>query len=482
MYAIYLRKSRLDTDYAGDTLKRHEKTLTEFCKNRRLPVGKIYREVVSGETLSARVQMQALLNDITQGQYDGVVCMDIDRLSRGSSLDSGYIMQVLQAYNCKIITPTKTYDLTTDTDEQFTDMQFMLSRFELKTITKRLSRGRATSAREGKFVGSIAPYGYKRVKIQGDKGYTLEPVPDEIPTVRKIFDMYINGMGYSAIAEYLKLIDSSKRWSKTSVMHVITNPVYCGRIRWGATPVKREIIDGQITKKRGHNLMNCDEFVGLHEPIIDNKTYERALAVRNSHTSVNLNREITNPFANLMRCGKCGGSIHMNKCSKKNNTRPWYYCTSKQCDCRSTKYDIIENAVLNKMREWFKDYQIEIKQPAPSSDVENLERRLSELKKQQIKLCELLETGIYDVDLFTERNNVLRDNIKTCQIALKNAQGKAKGLTDDITPYCDELLAFYDVLSVPAKNTLWHKVLDHVEYYRQSGSDDIFIEIFPRVR
>lgn len=50
-------------------------------------------------------------------------CIDIERLSRGSSLESGYIMQVLQTNNCKIITPSKIYDLQNESDEQFTDMK-----------------------------------------------------------------------------------------------------------------------------------------------------------------------------------------------------------------------------------------------------------------------------------------------------------------------------------------------------------------------
>ena len=88
-----------------------------------------------------------------------VWCMDIERLSRGSSMEAGYIMQVLQTNRCKIITPNKSFDLQNESDEQFTDIKFMFSRYELKTINKRLVRGRNQSASEGKFMGSMAPYG-----------------------------------------------------------------------------------------------------------------------------------------------------------------------------------------------------------------------------------------------------------------------------------------------------------------------------------
>ena len=133
---MYLRKSRMDTDFddvsVEETLNRHRRILESFCKERRLNVVETLEEVVSGESLSARPQMLRLLDLVNTGMYAGVVCVDIERLSRGSSLESGYIMQVLQTNNCKIITPSKIYDLQNESDEQFTDMKFMFSRYELK--------------------------------------------------------------------------------------------------------------------------------------------------------------------------------------------------------------------------------------------------------------------------------------------------------------------------------------------------------------
>ena len=128
----------------------------------------IHRTVARNNNLSA-----------SQINNDGVVCMDIERLSRGSSMDSGYIMQIFQANSCKIITPGKTYDLLNESDEQFTDMKFMFSRYELKIINKRLVRGRNHSASEGKFMGSMAAYGYEPYKLPGVKGNSLRIAPHE---------------------------------------------------------------------------------------------------------------------------------------------------------------------------------------------------------------------------------------------------------------------------------------------------------------
>ena len=86
---MYLRKSRMDTDFddvsVEETLNRHRRILDAFCKERRLNVVEILEEVVSGESLSARPKMLRLLELINTGMYAGVVCVDIERLSRGSA-------------------------------------------------------------------------------------------------------------------------------------------------------------------------------------------------------------------------------------------------------------------------------------------------------------------------------------------------------------------------------------------------------------
>ena len=76
-YCIYLRKSRADRELElqgfGETLKRHRDTLIELAKKKNLPIGEIYEEVVSGDSIAARPQMQRLLNDVSDGKWEGVL-------------------------------------------------------------------------------------------------------------------------------------------------------------------------------------------------------------------------------------------------------------------------------------------------------------------------------------------------------------------------------------------------------------------------
>lgn len=258
---MYLRKSRMDTDYEEisitETLSRHRITLEKLCKSKRLHVDEVLEEVVSGESLTARPQMMRLLEMVSTGAYAGVVCMDIERLSRGSSMESGYIMQILQVNGCKIVTPGKIYDLQNESDEQFTDMKFMFSRYELKTITKRLVRGRNQSASEGKFMGSMAPYGYRAYKLPGEKGNSLMVIPEEASVVRMIFGMYgLQGMGYNAIAYRLNDMHIPARkgqWSQTSVANILTNE--------SETELLRQKSDGNQRKRAAAELIPTTQHI-----------------------------------------------------------------------------------------------------------------------------------------------------------------------------------------------------------------------------
>ena len=500
-YLMYLRKSRMDTDYEEisitETLSRHRITLEKLCKSKRLHVDEVLEEVVSGESLAARPQMMRLLEMVSTGDYAGVVCMDIERLSRGSSMESGYIMQILQVNGCKIVTPGKTYDLQNESDEQFTDMKFMFSRYELKTITKRLVRGRNQSASEGKFMGSMAPYGYRAYKLPGEKGNSLMIIPEEAKVVQMIFDMYgQQGMGYNAIAYKLNDMHIPARkgqWSQTSVANILTNEVYLGKIRWRREPVKKVIKDGMLSKKRIQN----DEYElydGLHEPIITEEQWERVKAAQKqrNHNPVNADRQLKNPFAGILFCGKCGAVMKRMIPDKHKNPTPWYRCTTRGCDCKIIKCAVVESEIKTAMEEWLDAYMVQIEadqQPEANpvaAALETIRGQIAGLQHQQESICEYLEKGVYTIDMFTKRNTSLSKEIKQLQLAegdlmrQQSEQSQKEQQVAQIIPTTQHILESYPLLEIEEKNRLWKLVLKRVTVYR-SPDDKLEVNIYPNM-
>ncbi|MDY2510326.1 MAG: recombinase family protein, partial [Ruminococcus callidus] len=156
-YCMYLRKSRADAEAEargeGETLARHEHTLQELAKRRHLPIVKVYREIVSGDSIAARPQMQQLLQDLENNLYDGVLVMEVERLARGNTIDQGIVAQAFKESDTKIITPVKTYDPNNEFDEEYFEFSLFMSRREYKTIKRRMQAGRVASIKEGNYIG-----------------------------------------------------------------------------------------------------------------------------------------------------------------------------------------------------------------------------------------------------------------------------------------------------------------------------------------
>lgn len=429
--------------------------------------------------------------------YAGVVCIDIERLSRGSSLESGYIMQVLQTNSCKIITPSKTYDLQNESDEQFTDMKFMFSRYELKTITKRLVRGRNQSASEGKFLGSMAPYGYRAYKLPGTKGNSLQIEPNEAEIVRMIFDMYgRQGIGYNTIAYQLNQMHIPSRtgtWGQTSITNILNNEVYLGKIRWRHEPTKRIVKDGMLVKKRVKSH-DYELYQGLHEPIITQEQWDSVKTVQNSrnHASVHKDKRLMNPFASILFCEKCGAVLKRNVPGKSQHTSPWYRCPTRGCNCRTMKCDFVEEAVVNAMREWLSEYTIKVdtEQPPQADPTETalnlIQQQLLELQSQQDKICEYLEKGVYTVEMFSKRNDTLTREMQKLQKAEADLQKKQatkngeKEAVKELIPTTQRILDSYPHLSIAEKNSLWKIVLEKITAYR-TPEGEFSLHLYPKL-
>lgn len=506
LYIMYLRKSQLDRDFEDvsteETLKRHKKTLTEFCERNNLYVDLVLEEVVSGESMTSRPKMMKLLELVNTGKYAGVVCMDIDRLSRGSSMDSGYITQVFQVNECKIVTPAKTYDLNDEQDEQFTDMKFMFSRYEHKIIKKRLIAGRNASASEGKWVGSKAPFGYSAIKLKGEKGYTLEINPEEARIVKLIFNLYTEeNMGSRTIAWHLNKLHLKTKtgveWTETTVTNVLTNEVYMGKIRWKRYVQEKKFEGGQIVKKRV-KAKDYELHEGLHEALVTEEQFYLVRKMRSEkyHPSTKIGTVLANPFAELMFCEKCGYRIALNTYGvNRPNTKPRYRCLNegKSCDCKGHYALEIENTIVTEMKNWLNGYLLTLdSEPVVQDDslglaLEQLKKQLEGLYEQQENICEQLENKVYSPQLFAKRNAVIESEINSVTSAIADLeeqlilQEKDQIVQDNIIPATQYLLDNYEMLTPKEKNELWKQVLQKITYYKKERGGEIIVKIHPKL-
>lgn len=527
VYCMYLRKSRADLEAEahgeGETLLRHETSLNDLARKLNIHILKenIYREIVSGESIEARPEMQRLLKDVEQGRWAGVLVMEVERLARGDTSDQGTVAKTFKYSSTKIITPSKTYDPDNEFDEEYFEFSLFMSRREYKTINRRIQRGRIASAKEGKFLSSVAPYGYKKVKIRGDKGYTLEQVPDQASIVRMIYEWYVIGdlqedgsytkLGATRIAAKLNAMGiktaTQSAWTKPSITDILKNPVYLGKIRWSYKKETKNYDNGQLKKLRTKASGEYILVDGLHPAIIDRVTFEKAqqLMSDRSHIPVPCNRVMRNPLASLVFCGKCG---RMMTRLAKNKKTPYdiIKCVNVKCTNISSPLYLVEDILLQSLRSWLSNYQTKWeagKLESPYETViknkiliiDQLRSSLDKLLDQKERIHTMLEQGVYSADIFllrnkkitqeiTELENVLSEN----EITLRLLEGQAE-YNDVFVPKVQFIIdTYYDLDSAAARNEALKEILEKVIYIKnepnKKGNRDnknFELDLYPRV-
>jgi len=508
-YAIYLRKSRADLEAEaigeGETLARHEKILQDLADKMKIKIDKTYREIVSGETIEDRPEMQKLLTDVRNKMWKGIFVVEVERLARGETMDQGLVSKAFKISNTKIITPMKIYDPNDEFDEEYFEFGLFMSRREYKTINRRLQRGRISSVNEGKYVGSIAPYGYERIKIKGDKGYTLKR-NKEANVVKIIFELYtyenlslnevtkkINQMGFKP--------RKNKEWTMASVKDILSNPVYIGKIKWNWRKEVKVYKNEKLVRTRPRN----DNYIlknGLHKPIIDEETWKIAQSKRSLKKSpIPCDNTVKNPLCGLIYCAKCGKKMKRRAYSDKSK-EPTIYCATPKCDNISSKLVFVENKIIEGLRKWLESYQFDYREYMEKIEKrkkqiieETIEALKTEEKKEKDKLLSIfnfLEDGTYTKEMFEIRNKAISNNIKRINNSIKEYKEKLEKEKSDENNkefQIENLLDICDYLqTAEEKNEFFKMLLTKVTYLKtekalkkNSDPTNFIIDLYPKI-
>lgn len=486
-YAIYLRKSRKDLDLEalgeGETLARHRTALLELADKKGLKITRIYEEMVSGESIADRPQMQQLLDDVCAGTYAGVLVMEVERLARGNTKDQGEVAEAFSVSNTLIVTPTKTYDPNNEFDEEYFEFGLFMSRREYKTIRRRMQRGLIESIKEGNYVGSLPPYGYDIIRIN-KKERTLK-LNDQSQYVKMMFDWFVNErLSSGQIANRLTEMGiptqtGKSEWNRATVKDILQNTLYTGKIRWNRRKVSKEKGSDGRTVKRKRRLTPEDYMVvdGKHPAIVSQEIFDKAQTLFCGQVPLKAQTTITNPFARLMVCKHCGKGIGYNTFAHRGGQTKgrMSHRTSLTCKVKSAPYDDVVAAVAAALRDYISDFEFKLnndeearKNKQHEEMLHSMDVELNKLKQKREKLFDFLESGIYTKQEFMERKGVLSERIEAMQGSIENIK---KSLPPPVD-YREKILRVSEALSaledpdVPAKakNDLLKTVVRKIEY------------------
>lgn len=509
LFGAYLRKSQADdpNEPVEITLAKHKERILEAAKRYGINENQIvfFEEVVSGDTIAERPQIQKLLNQVNEELFKGVLVVAVDRFSRGDSIDQGIINNSFYYSNTLIITPDKIYDIANnEMDREQLEFGLFISKREYNIIKKRMYQGRIDNVKRGYFVGSYPPFGYDKVLSDGKRGYILVP-NENAEVVKEMFNMAINNKGSVKIAKYLNSLGiiprRSKKWSSSMVRHILSRPVYYGIIQWGENTFVKKMENGNIIKKATRKK-DFLEVQGKHEPLITKEIFDEAHKVMNSNSpKVTSSKKLQNPLAGLVICGYCLEHDNITKIMKRKpstnkkivNNKIRYaqkekiMCDSIYCHNVSVELSILEKRIielLNKildehikyLNNYEKEYKLEKK--VNKNTITNIEKEINKNRKQLKKAQEYYELEDYTREEFLHRKEEL--NIQY-DILIKEKENALKELNDNKVviikkqiPNLQKCINNYYNLETPEeKNNLLKLIVKKVIYTKkESGTNN----------
>lgn len=493
-YAIYLRKSRADVELEKiekyETLARHKKILLDLARKKELEVSRIYEEIVSGESIRQRPEMQKLLQDVSNELYEGVLVMEVERLARGNTRDQGIVAETFQYSGTKIITPNKVYDPNNDLDQEYFEFGLFMSRREYKTIQRRLNTGRVQSVNEGNYIGSVPPYGYDIVHPDR-KTYTLA-FNDETPYVQMMKNWRLHDhLTAGEIAQKLTDMNiptrkGNREWNKATIIGILTNPVYAGYVKWNSRKAVKKMVGSEIQISRPRakekDILMAQ---GKHPALFTDEEHQQLVQSFDIGSARKpKDKPLVNPLAGLLFCKHCGKAFVYRK--YKGCRDRYVHNDSHFCKVKSAAVEDVIETLINMLKVQIQDFTFKLKNSSESGlyeqrqlFIQEIEKQLEEAQKKQSKLYDFLEREIYSEEEFISRKKILAGEINQLIDQLKELKSQAIAPID----YEKHILLFQkcidtlndDSLPIKAKNILLKSIISRIEYDRED--DKIQLDI-----
>lgn len=313
--ALYLRKSRDESDGTEDVLAKHELRLVELAKRNGWNIVDTYKEIGTSQYIEARDEMKRLLVDVSHCRFDAVLVVDLDRVSRGGLEEYGRIKRIFAESETLLITPSKVVNYSDESQEFIQGVEHLVGRQEYIQIRKRMVEGKIGGIKQGKWTNGKPPYPYiydrntrtivvdesKRDSYNLIKRWSLE---EDMPCYKIAWEL--NKLGFASPA--------GKKWSENAVYRVLTSEVHCGYVIYGKTSGSghKNKFTKPLLKKDEDNWVKAE---GTHEVTKTKAEHEQIMAKlkRKQMLPKEARTLKKRPLSGILYCGQCGGSLQFNE-------------------------------------------------------------------------------------------------------------------------------------------------------------------------
>ena len=465
---IYIRVSTtMQVD--GYSLEAQKERLMKFAEFQEMEVVREYCDAgKSGKSITGRPEFQRMLQDVSE-ERDGVAFILVFKLSRfgRNAADVLNSLQFIQDYGVNLICVEDGIDSSKDSGKLTITVLSAVAEIERENILVQTMEGRKQKAREGKWNGGQAPFGYDL----DSKNSTLVVNEEEAEIVRIIYDKFVHtDMGADAICNYLNQRGYTKKkvrghelnyFARGLIMKILDNPVYTGKIAYG-----KNITEKVKGTRDEYRRVKTDDYLladGLHEAIVDEETWEAAREKR-KRTGVKWNKthslEHEHILSGLLKCPVCGagmaGTVRRRKNKKSGEYKDdfHYRCQHRRkideehlCDFKPS----LNQNEINAEVEWFirgmiadeRFHEYIGERLQEKVDVSNLEEERDQLKGQLQQVVGAKNKLLVMLDTLDAGDKHYARKFQDMQDRLDNLYDRISGFENEIADVEEKIKAAY---------------------------------------
>ncbi|NMM65216.1 recombinase family protein [Clostridium sp. P21] len=432
---IYARYS--SDNQREESIDAQVRAIEDYAKKNNIEILKTYADRAKSATSDKRPQFQQMIKDSALGIFDIVIVHKLDRFSR-DKYDSVSYKRKLKANGIRLISVTENLDGSPESVILESVIEGMAEYYS-KNLAREVMKGMKENALQCKHLGGLPPLGYD---VDANKNYVTNEAEAEI--VRKIFDMYINGYGYSEIIDYCNnkgyKTKMGNSFGKNSIYSILDNEKYSGVYVFNKSSKK-----DAFGRRNSHSSKDESEMIkkdGGMPAIITKEVFQKAkemMAVRKKAPGANKAKEMY-LLTGLIYCGHCGSAMQGNR--RKPKDKPKY--VSYRCGCRVQKRgcdnkeirkEYVEEFVLTELEKNILNDKavpilvekinkhIEEQSKHEKESTETMIRELNEVRKQIDNIVVAITNGFYQSE-FKAKMEELEERKSRLELSIKEIEVK----------------------------------------------------------
>ena len=516
--ALYCRLSVDDGNYGGSVSIETQKILLEqYCKDHKITDYKFYCDDGCSGTNFDRPSFKKMLSDIDEGKINLVIVKDLSRFGR-NYVEAGMYVQRFTDSNIRFIAADDNYDSLVNSDDLLFPIKNVVNEMYARDVSKKTKAAKKAKARDGQFIGSKAPFGYK---IDPNDRHHLIVDEPAAQVVKRIFRLASEGVGYNKMAKifreekvltpiaYFNLNNpdyfKSDYWRKefdwhvTSIRAILNNEVYLGKQRNKSMKSKEKV---RNPKEDWIVVENC------HEPIITQELWDTVHKILNAKHRPAKAGEVQ-MFAGLLYCSDCGHCLTYSQKQRKDGSYHgayscWMYKThgKEYCASHYITFDTIYELVLIDIQRNLFQYRKNtdkfksILSRKYQSDSQKQAEQITLEYEQKQKRCEELDkiiSRLYEDNVLgrigDERYESMSQSYELEQVEIKKALPILKSKIDELKRQSDcadnfinviKKYTIIDKLDAAILNELIDKIVVHHKEQAEDGRTFQQIEIYYR--